>query len=184
MFLLASLGTVVAYFALRNIVIHEFQVTAFLALLIGIWLVGYAILLTNGNRIELTDSELTTSSTATGSSMLPRFNKGTTKLGDIESVALGTMGYFDKRAKEFDDAKLRETIEFWHGIFVLKTSPLPMPFPMWLAAQKTALLLIRTKNRSDSLVVSTKLFSKRSFRQLIEGFRAKRITVHLEESLL
>jgi hypothetical protein len=155
-----------------------------LALLLGIWLTGYAILLANGNRIEVTDSELTTSSTATGSSLLPRFNKGTAKLEDIESVVLGTMGYFDKKANEFNDAKLREIIDFWHGIFVMKTSPLPMPLPIWLAAQKTPLLLIRTRTKTDSLVISTKLFSKQAFRQLIERLRTKRVTIHVEENLL
>lgn len=184
MFLLALSGAVIACFAMKNIVVLGFQFTTFLALLLGIWLAGYAILLANGNKIEVTDSELTSSSTAAGSSLLPRFNKGTAKLGEIESVVLGTMGYFDKKANEFNDAKLREIIDFWHGIFVSKTSPVPMPLPMWLAAQKTPLLLIRTKTKTDSLVISTKLFSKQAFRQLIERLRAKSVTTHVEESLL
>ena len=184
MILLALSGTVIAGLAIKSIVALGFQFTAFLALLLGIWLTGYAILLANGNRIEVTDSELSTPSTATGSSLLPRFNKGTAKLEDIESVVLGTMGYFDKKANEFNDAKLREIIDFWHGIFVMKTSPLPMPLPIWLAAQKTPLLLIRTRTKTDSLVISTKLFSKQAFRQLIERLRAKRVTIHVEENLL
>jgi hypothetical protein len=184
MFLLALLGALIASFAIKNIIALGFQFTAFLALLLGIWLAGYAILLANGNRIEVTDSELNSSSTATGSSLPPRFNRGTVKLGDIESVVLGTMGYFDKKANEFNDAKLREIIEFWHGIFVMKASPLPMPLPIWLAAQKTPLLLIRTKTKTDSLVISTKLFSKLAFRQLVERLRAKSVTIHVEENLL
>lgn len=184
MFLLGFVGLAIACFAMKNIVVLGFQFTTFLALLLGIWLAGYAVLLANGNKIVITDSELTSSSTATGSSLLPRFNKGTAKLGEIESVVLGTMGYFDKKANEFNDAKLREIIDFWHGIFVLKTSPVPMPLPIWLAAQKTPLLLIRTKTKTDSLVISTKLFSKQAFRRLIERLRAKSVTTHVEENLL
>jgi len=183
-FLLALLGVVIASLAVKNIAALGFQFTAFLALLLGIWWAGYAILLVNGNKIEVTDSEITTSSTATGSSLLPRFNKGTARLGDIESVVLGTMGYFDKKANEFNDAKLREIIEFWHGVFVMKTSPVPMPLPIWLAAQKTPLLLIRTKTKTGSLVISTKLFSKQAFRQLIETLRARGVAVHVEENLI
>lgn len=178
-FLLTLMGATIAYFAMNNMASLGFQFTAFLALLLGIWLVGYAILLANGNKIEVTDSELITSSTATGSRLLPRFDKGTAKLGDIESVVLGTMGYFDKKANDFNDAKLREIIDFWHGIFVMKTSPLPLPFPIWLAAQKTPLLLVRTKTKTDSFVISTKLFSKQAFRQLIERLRAKSVTIHV-----
>jgi len=147
MVVLALFGAVLAYISMKNIVGQGFQFTTFLAFLTGIWLAGYAILLANGNMIALTDSEITTSSTATGSSLFPKSNRGTAKLGDIESVVLGTMGYFDKKANEFNDAKLRETIDFWHGLFVMKASPLPMPLPMWLAAQKTPLLLIRTKKQ-------------------------------------
>jgi hypothetical protein len=184
-FLPVLFGAVVASFAMKNIVALGFQFTTFGALLLGIWLAGCGILVANGNKIEVTDSELTTSSTATGSSLLPRFNKGTAKLGDIESVVLGTMGYFDKKADEFNDAKLREIIDFWHGKFVMKTSPLPTPSPIWLAVQKAPLLLIRTKTKTDSLVISTKpFFSMQAFRQLIERLRAKGVTIHVEENLL
>jgi hypothetical protein len=34
------------------------------------------------------------------------------------------------------------------------------------------------------LVISTKLFSKQAFRQLIERLRTKRVTIHVEENLL
>jgi hypothetical protein len=97
---------------------------------------------------------------------------------------LGTMGYFDKRAKEYDDAHLRETIDFWQGIFVMKTSPLPMPLPMWVAAKRTPLLLIRMKERNDSLVISTTLFSKSSFRELVERLTREDVSVHVQENLL
>jgi hypothetical protein len=181
---LASLGLLIAYFSIRNIVSHGVQFGTFCGLLIGAWLVGYAILLVNGNKIELTDSEMSMSSTATGSGLFPRFNRGIAKLGDIQSVVLGTIGYFDRKANEYDDAKLRETIDFWHGIFVMKTSPLRMPLPIWIAAQHTPLLLIRLKAKNDSLVVSTKLFSKSSFRQLIEILNTEKVTVHVQENLL
>jgi hypothetical protein len=183
-FFVALLGMVTANLAIKNIVSHGFRFGTFLTLLIGAWLVVYSILLAKGNKIEVTDSEIKASSTSTRVSLFPRFDKGTARLGDIQSVVLGTMGYFDKQANEFDAAHLREIIDFWHGIFVMKTSPLPMPFPMWLAAKYTPLLLIRMKAKNDSLVISTKLFSKNSLRRLTERLKREKVAVHVQENLL
>ena len=182
--LLALSGILLACTAIKNIAHSGFELNALLRFLLGGWLSTYAVFYINGNRIELSDSELSASTPKTGSSLLPQFNVVCARIEDIQSVVLGTMGYFDRNATQYSDANLRETIDFWHGIFVSRSGSLAMHFPMWIAAKHTPILFVQSKYQNRSFVVSTKPFSRASFRDLVEGLKARNVVVRIEENIL
>lgn len=137
------------------------------------------------NKIELSNDKMSNSYQVPGNSIITKFNKNTIAISDIEYIMIGKLAKLEKLAETLNSEALNETLSFWHNARLTLTPTNGIGgfrIPIWAAARETPMLFIKCKD-NKSYVISTKPFSKNSFKKLVIELRNRKIPVTTDPSL-
>ena len=192
-YLFLTLGlvfSILVLFEVKKILQTGLTVESVFAILVGGFLALLCFRLIAGQKIELTENQLTLCHTFSKSKLV-LFPKIHTKRIDIQNigiVAIGRIPYFEKHVEEFKDENLQEFIEALRNLILVVPSGsnhIPIPIPAGgVVARYVPLLSIVPKNSSqEGMAITLKPFSKRGVSKLIKELRERNVKVIIEPGL-
>lgn len=99
------------------------------------------------------------------------------KLSEISGVFVGQLRELEKITKESKEQSAENALQYWHNTWIPMSSSIPLPMPVWFAAQFSIIMFVRSKDSHSSFVVSLKPFSKRGVLKLLDHFKQRGIQV-------
>ena len=152
-------------------------------LLMG-WITMFIAMYFVSNKIEIVEDRITFKVQwlkAKTYEFCPKPSVGSIDISDIRIILLGRAAYFEKLAKNTNDAYLENMINGLKGINFSTGNAIPVP--LWVALKHTPLLYIIAK-KGESFVINTKPFSKSGFKKLFAELQRRNIPTEIQEGVL